>query len=147
MHNLEDLGFLWADFIKRILCSSLWRMLGGRSQIFVAQDGKPPLFIAWRPVSGARVTWRIKMVEIRVSDIDKSISRILLFSGHLWCETSESLKRIFPGDLINGGKKNSKKTRFTITGTSQFSEARQVVGEIFKGSVVTKDFSMRYSLW
>lgn len=48
-------------------------------------------------------------------------------------ETSESLDlSIFPGDPINGSQKSSKKIRFTTSGTSKFSGARQVVGEIGK---------------
>ena len=35
-------------------------------------------FEAWKPVSGARVTGRIKMAETRLSGIDISISTILL---------------------------------------------------------------------
>ena len=45
-------------------------------EFFVAQTSR--LFEAWKPVSGARVTGRIKIAETSVSGIDVSISSISL---------------------------------------------------------------------
>jgi len=63
-------------------------------------------------------------------------------------ETSESLEGIFPDGLINHGKTLLKRfdSLYQVPGSSKFSGARQVV-ERLTGSVLTKELSMRYSLW
>ena len=63
-------------------------------------------------------------------------------------ETSESLEGIFPDDPINGCQKSSKKIRFTISGTSKFSGARQVVGKIGKEVLLrrTLAYGTRYGI-
>ena len=63
-------------------------------------------------------------------------------------ETSESLEGIFPDDPINGCQKSSKNIRFTISGTSKFSGARQVVGKIGKEVLLrrTLAYGTRYGI-
>ena len=62
-------------------------------------------------------------------------------------ETSESLEGIFPDDPINGCQKSSKKIRFTISGTSKFSGARQVVGKIGKEVLLRRTLAYGNPLW
>ena len=47
-----------------------------KTGIFVAQAERDRVFVAWKPVSGARATGRIKIAETSVPGIDISISSI-----------------------------------------------------------------------
>ena len=91
-----------------------------KTGIFVAQAERDRVFVAWKPVSGARATGRIKIAETSVPGIDISISSILVVKLSFWkfvmckVETSENMEGIIPGALINRSKKNLLK-RFDLS--------------------------------
>ena len=73
-------------------------------------------FEAWKPVSGARVTGRIKMAETSVSDFKYFVVKMQSWAFVMrQVDTRDNLVGIFLGGLINRGKiKPSKKIRFTM---------------------------------
>ena len=78
------------------------------------------LFVAWKPVNGTGFTGRIK-IHISISSI---FVKVLFWTFVMWqVKTSESLEGIFPGCLINCGKK--KKKSFLKRFDSLYKHGRQ----------------------